>query len=176
MPAVLVPELQERQRLKVNFRLPHLKHRCPSRFLRPELERRQPHVAIAPELADLWRHQDIYHLDRPTDKLLRPLPKGKLDPDEGFVVGALREVLEETGCRARIESWAGETFYRVGERSKSVLFWNMLPLGSFHPRTQDPSEVAEVSFVAIDDALRMMTYPDERALVLGNSARSVTKT
>ena len=104
------------------------------------------------------------------------LPKGKLDPDEGFVVGALREVLEETGCRARIESWAGETFYRVGERSKSVLFWNMLPLGSFHPRTQDPSEVAEVSFVAIDDALRMMTYPDERALVLGNSARSVTKT
>ncbi|MGE0145538.1 MAG: NUDIX hydrolase [Planctomycetota bacterium] len=102
------------------------------------------------------------------------LPKGKLDPDEGFVAGALREVLEETGCRARIDSWAGETFYRVGERSKSVLFWNMLPIGDFEPRTQDPGEVAEVSFVAIDDALRMMSYPDERALVLGNSAGSVT--
>lgn len=104
------------------------------------------------------------------------LPKGKLEPDEGVLAGALREVLEETGCRARVDSWAGETFYRVGERSKSVLFWNMLPIEAFQPRTQDPGEVDEVSFVAIDDALRMMSYPDERALVLGNSARSVTQT
>jgi 8-oxo-dGTP diphosphatase len=104
------------------------------------------------------------------------LPKGKLESDEAFLAGALREVLEETGCRARVDSWAGETFYRVGERSKSVLFWNMLPIEVFQPRTQDPSEVDEVSFVAIDDALRMMSYPDERALVLGNSARSVTQT
>ena len=30
------------------------------------------------------------------------LPKGKLKPGEGFCEAALREVEEETGCRARL--------------------------------------------------------------------------
>ncbi|MGB2603427.1 MAG: NUDIX domain-containing protein, partial [Candidatus Sulfotelmatobacter sp.] len=33
------------------------------------------------------------------------LPKGKLKPGESFAAAALREVAEETGCRARFEDY-----------------------------------------------------------------------
>ena len=53
------------------------------------------------------------------------LPKGKLKPGEGFREAALREVEEETGCRARLLLFAGITFYFVSRRPKVVLFWHM---------------------------------------------------
>ena len=53
------------------------------------------------------------------------MPKGKLDPGESWQETALREVLEETACRAEIERFAGGTIYTVKGRPKVVLFWHM---------------------------------------------------
>ena len=64
------------------------------------------------------------------------LPKGKLDPGEGFEEAALREVEEETGLRSSLGRELGETRYndRKG-RSKLVRYWLMTPLGGrFSPR------------------------------------------
>lgn len=54
------------------------------------------------------------------------LPKGKLEPGETFPDAALREVAEETGCRARLGEFAGYTPYRVRRGPKLVLFWHMV--------------------------------------------------
>ena len=54
------------------------------------------------------------------------LPKGKLDPGEDFEAGALREVWEETGVRARIVGELDPTEYvdRKG-RDKLVRWYRM---------------------------------------------------
>ena len=114
----------------------------------------------------LWRdasHRELLIVHRPRHDDWS-LPKGKLDGDETFVDCALREVVEETGQRARLESWAGETLYRVAGRTKSVLFWNLLADGEgAEPGDQD--EVDAAAWLAVDEALARLSYADERALV-----------
>ncbi|GAC1318279.1 MAG: hypothetical protein NVSMB25_07490 [Thermoleophilaceae bacterium] len=91
------------------------------------------------------------------------LPKGKLDAGEGFEEAALREVLEETGLRCRLERELGRTGYddRKG-RSKVVRYWSMSVIdGEFAPN----DEVDELRWLAIDDARAMLSYAYDRELV-----------
>ncbi len=57
------------------------------------------------------------------------LPKGKLQPGEDWQKAALREVKEETGCEAKLVSFAGTVRYPVKGTPKLVLFFNMAPVG-----------------------------------------------
>lgn len=98
------------------------------------------------------------------------LPKGKLDDGETFVAGALREVREETGYAATLDSWAGETFYEVDGRPKSVLFWNLIAAGESSGEL-DPDEVASVAWLPVDAALERLSYDDEAELVARNRRR-----
>jgi len=66
------------------------------------------------------------------------LPKGKLEVGESSLVGACREVLEETGFRVRAGRTLGESRYRVvsngREMPKTVRWWAMRALdGQFAP-------------------------------------------
>ncbi len=54
------------------------------------------------------------------------LPKGKLFPGEPPVLGALREVKEETGSDARLGRALGKHRYRVNGAIKRVRYWAML--------------------------------------------------
>jgi len=58
------------------------------------------------------------------------LPKGKREPGETWQETALREVFEETGCQAQLESFAGATAYAFQAIPKVVLFWNMTILNA----------------------------------------------
>src|SRR5580698_760215 len=53
------------------------------------------------------------------------LPRGKLKRDERPIVGARREVVEETGHRVRVREFLGAITYRARGRSKVVQFWRM---------------------------------------------------
>jgi 8-oxo-dGTP diphosphatase len=91
------------------------------------------------------------------------LPKGKLDPGEGFEEAALREVEEETGMRCRLGRELGETRYedRKG-RPKVVRYWSMEDAdGEFAPN----EEVDELRWVPVDDARRMLSYDFDRELI-----------
>src|SRR3954462_10731666 len=63
------------------------------------------------------------------------LPKGKLDPGEGFEEAALREVHEETGIEAELGPYLGETRYKDNKgRDKVVRYWAMeAGEGEFRP-------------------------------------------
>jgi 8-oxo-dGTP diphosphatase len=91
------------------------------------------------------------------------LPKGKLEPGEGWLEAALREVEEETGyrCEASVELPSVSYLDRKGRR-KLVRYWLMEPVsGEFEPH----GEVDELRWVNRDTADRLLTYPHDRELV-----------
>lgn len=91
------------------------------------------------------------------------LPKGKLLDGETHERAALREVEEETGLLCEVLRPVGDTAYvdRKG-REKVVSYWLMKPLsGSFRPS----EEVDELRWLPLDDALALLSYEQDRALV-----------
>jgi 8-oxo-dGTP diphosphatase len=97
------------------------------------------------------------------------LPKGKVEDGETWEEAALREVLEETGCTARIASLAG-VVHRVPKRlAKVVLYWHMELVREGPLLT--PDEVDEVAWLTRTEALRRLDYASERELLLEASGR-----
>jgi 8-oxo-dGTP diphosphatase len=91
------------------------------------------------------------------------LPKGKLDPGEGFEDAALREVEEETGLKCRLGAIIGDTSYRDRkDRAKLVRYFEMQPTGGeFTPN----DEVDELRWLAPGEAHEQLTYDFDRELV-----------
>jgi 8-oxo-dGTP pyrophosphatase MutT (NUDIX family) len=91
------------------------------------------------------------------------LPKGKLEPDEGFEQAALREVEEETGMQAELRDELASISYRDRKgRTKVVRYWLMRPLdGEFAPG----SEVDELRWLDPDAAAELLSYEHDAALV-----------
>ncbi len=92
------------------------------------------------------------------------LPKGKRDPGESWQETALREVLEETACRAEIERFAGGTIYTVRGVPKVALFWHMRVVeeGLFEPGP----EVDQLVWLDPAAARERLAYESERRLVI----------
>jgi 8-oxo-dGTP diphosphatase len=93
------------------------------------------------------------------------LPKGKLDPGEGWEEAALREVEEETGMRCRLLGELSSTEYedRKG-RPKTVRYWRMAVEGEPPPFAPN-DEVDELRWVTPDEAVALLSYPHDRELV-----------
>jgi len=98
------------------------------------------------------------------------LPKGKLDPGEGWERAAVREVLEETGCEAEIAGFAGLLHYQVGKGPKVVVYFDMLAIGEgeFVPS----SEVTKMAWLTPAEALGELAHQGERELLSEFLARS----
>lgn len=92
------------------------------------------------------------------------LPKGKLDEGESYEQAAVREVEEEIGCRVRLERYLGSTTYEVRGRSKLVRYWQMAVDGEA-VADPDPAEIDEVRWLAVPEALRLLSYEYDRELV-----------
>jgi 8-oxo-dGTP diphosphatase len=93
------------------------------------------------------------------------LPKGKLDPGESFEDGARREVWEETGVRGRIREELQPVEYvdRKG-RDKLVRWYRMDVEGE--PDLLEPNdEIDELRWLTPDEALALLDYEHDRALV-----------
>jgi 8-oxo-dGTP diphosphatase len=90
------------------------------------------------------------------------LPKGHLDPGETFEQAALREVFEETGVRCELHEELEPARYEVNGRPKIVRWWRM----SVVEETDDhDDETDEVMWVSPADALTLLSYEHDRALV-----------
>jgi len=92
------------------------------------------------------------------------LPKGKLDPGEGWEDAAVREVEEETGVRARIVAELAPSRYRDRKgRPKTVRWYRMdvVDAGTFEP----DAEVDELRWLAPEEARGLVSYAHDRALL-----------
>ena len=127
-----------------------------------------PHVTEAAG-GLLWRDTPqgrqlaIIHRERYDDWTL---PKGKRNKGESWQETALREVKEETGFEAQIDSLAGAVAYTIPTGPKIVLFWNMHILAGddFVPN----DEVDDFIWVTPQEALQKLNYPDEKVIVKKN--------
>ncbi len=91
------------------------------------------------------------------------LPKGKMEKGEDWETTALREVEEETGCKAKLGTFAGAVGYEVGGQPKVVLFWNMTLIGdcSFKPS----KEVDQLTWVSVETALEKLQYESDKSVL-----------
>jgi len=98
------------------------------------------------------------------------LPKGLIDPGESPEATALREVAEETGAHGRsagklgdvkyVYTWAGERIFKVV--SFYLVRYSGGRLGDVPPEHRH--EVAEVRWLPLDDAPRLLAYGGEREM------------
>ncbi len=91
------------------------------------------------------------------------LPKGKLEPDESFEQGALREVEEETGLRCDLGEELSPVRYRDRKgRRKIVRYWRMTPLGGEFAANE---EVDELRWLSPKRARKLLDYDHDRRLI-----------
>lgn len=91
------------------------------------------------------------------------LPKGKLDSGEKWKKAALREVLEETGCKCKIKEYAGSISYLLNGKPKIVLFWHM-DIKSMATEKMN-GEVDQIRWLTVEEALDLLDYEDEKELI-----------
>ncbi|MDP1845430.1 MAG: NUDIX domain-containing protein [Candidatus Moranbacteria bacterium] len=100
------------------------------------------------------------------------LPRGKLKRDENPVIGARREVVEETGHRVEVNEFLGAITYRAGGRPKVVQFWQMQAEDeASHDLMAD---IVAVDWLPLKAAVRRLSYPLEK-LFLRNVGRRAAK-
>jgi 8-oxo-dGTP pyrophosphatase MutT (NUDIX family) len=98
------------------------------------------------------------------------LPKGLIDPGETGAATAVREVGEETGLEARLEQKLGDVRYvytRGGERIFKVVSFFLLRYTSGRIGDLPPGmerEVAEVRWLPLEEAPRLLAYGGEREM------------
>ncbi|MER5865677.1 NUDIX hydrolase [Kitasatospora sp. NPDC002040] len=90
------------------------------------------------------------------------LPKGKLDPGEGWRAAALREVREETGLHCVLGVELPTQHYLAQGRAKEVRYWAAVPTGgAFAPNR----EVDRLKWLSPRKAKARLTHERDRELV-----------
>ncbi|HEY8407476.1 MAG TPA: NUDIX domain-containing protein [Gaiellaceae bacterium] len=106
------------------------------------------------------------------------LPKGNLDPGERPAETAVREVREETGVEGRLVEKLGDVKYTYTRRSgvrvfKVVSFYLLTAgrgrIGEIEERMR--IEVADVRWLPLDEAPRLLAYGGERRMAKEALAR-----
>jgi 8-oxo-dGTP pyrophosphatase MutT (NUDIX family) len=91
------------------------------------------------------------------------LPKGRLDPGEGWQEAARREIAEETGCEVRLGRFAGAKLYLDRPQPKLILYWHARLVRQL---SEPEDEVDEVAWLSRRDALDRLDHGSDRRLVL----------
>lgn len=96
--------------------------------------------------------------------VLRQLPKGQVEQGESLETAALREVTEETGFRVTILGAAGSTgwtYERDGSEIRENVHYFLMTPHSMETEQRD-AEFDAIHWMAIDDAIRLLSYPEEK--------------
>ena len=88
-------------------------------------------------------------------------PKGKLEGDESWEDGAIREVEEETGLRCEVGPLVGSTRYFVAQGPKEVRYYRMTSEGEAFAQ----NEVDEVRWAPFEEARALLTHDRDRKLL-----------
>lgn len=92
------------------------------------------------------------------------LPKGKLEPGEGWQEAARREIAEETGWDVRLGAFAGAKLYVDRPEPKLVLYWHARALSAVSTPSED--EIDDVRWLSRREALDRLDHGSDRRLLL----------
>lgn len=99
------------------------------------------------------------------------LPKGKLEAGESFSAAALREIQEETGFDVALGEELTEVRYEDHKgRPKLVRYWLMSIVGGTFRKND---EVDELRWLAPNDAIALLTYPNDQDVVREAAERTI---
>src|SRR5471030_2655151 len=101
------------------------------------------------------------------------LPRGKLKRTERAIIGARREVVEETGHRVRVREFLGAITYRARGRPKIVQFWRMQ--AAARPSRDLMKDIAAVEWLTLAAAIRRLSYPLERLFLRNLGRRAIPR-
>ncbi len=108
-------------------------------------------------------------LIRPTGRTVWGLPKGGLESGETLTQAAVREVAEETGISGVVAAELGAIDYSFYSREQNSRIHKTVHYYLMHSTGGDTAnhdhEVSEARWVSLREALRLMTYPNEREMV-----------
>ena len=98
------------------------------------------------------------------------LPKGKVENSEGLKSAALREVLEESGAKAKIIEYLGEISYdfkniRENELVKKTVHWFLMKASDMNSIPQKEEGFIETRYVHISRATSLLKYEDEKVIM-----------
>lgn len=88
------------------------------------------------------------------------LPKGHIEPEEDMRETAVREVLEETGIWARVESDLGIISFDLKDDKVKVQFYLMKEMARGKPQEQ-----RETQWLSRDEAIKAVSYQESRCLL-----------
>lgn len=91
------------------------------------------------------------------------LPKGHLEKGETLEEGALREVLEETGCTAEIIEIVPPLAYLVKNQPKIVVYYRMKLTGSSD--FVENNEVSKMDWLTPAQTVERLDYEGDKELV-----------
>jgi len=90
-------------------------------------------------------------------------PKGHIDPGERDEDAAVREVLEETGVRARVHAQLSATRYTNDRGTLREIRWFLMYADA---RDADLEPIFdEGGFYPPEEAKKLLSYPEDRALL-----------
>lgn len=94
------------------------------------------------------------------------LPKGKLDPGEDAVSGAIREVAEETGVATLAERELAPVHYLArDDQPKRVRWFRLRALNGDPSQRPSDHEVDVARWVDVAEAHTLLTYDTERRVL-----------
>jgi 8-oxo-dGTP diphosphatase len=100
------------------------------------------------------------------------LPRGKLKRKEDPLLGARREVVEETGHKVEVHEFLGAIPYRTSGRPKVVQFWLMR--AAERPKCDIMADIIRVEWLPLKAAVRRLSFVLEK-LFLAQVGRLVVR-
>ena len=99
------------------------------------------------------------------------LPKGRIEKDETLEEAALREVLEESGVKAKILNYIGLAQYKYKnfkeeEMVYKTVHWYLMKSNCMDCTPQKKEGFIDAVFVHVDKAKDLVRYEDERNIIL----------
>lgn len=99
------------------------------------------------------------------------LPKGRVEKGETIKEAALREVLEESGVKAKIQKYIGRAQYKYKnfKEEKMVyktVHWFLMETNCMNSTPQKKEGFIDAVFVHVDKAKNLVRYEDEKNIIL----------
>lgn len=96
------------------------------------------------------------------------LPKGTVEEGEEFENTAVREVLEESGSKAKIINYIGKTEYTFsipGDTVSKTVHWYLMKADSFYSSPQWEEYFRDSGFYKFHEAFHLLKYNNERQIL-----------